>query len=1189
VTDRRPSMVRSGLVAALVLALVASTLVLGEPSRPATATIVRPIVTVQAFCTVPTVVDVAAGEAPRGLAAVGELLGLDDDVAGEQARQVDIVETEAGTFFVHLDGRQLRYAAIGTSGLPVLSPTGPDSSPRTYRVVQLDSSLVAAGRPLVTAGPDGAVALFSSATEPTAALSLTTESLTAPTGEVTIARLAEGPRQDGLRAAPGRVGYHAGVLWLTGDDGSLWSYDPAVAGSDAWSRLATGVQGNLLARGEGAVHVVVRDDDGAAVRSFGSAGSQPTVRRLDDPSIRVEAATFPASTTAAFLVRSADADGFGLLRPERAAAGDGPDVVWSVGPHTDDPVVGLTATSTAVATVIAAGAALRYDVLDDVADHAGSFTSDAAEQDCVGSPDRSDAATVVTPTGAGSLLHLHDPAGRFDCIVDGRDGIEDVDARCAPGGAWSLDKGAAPPTGFTVEITRALEEFLAEQAEQEGDASDDDLTDDEELGDDGGSALQDEFEDVGLGVVEVDEVDALGGGDEGDAGLAEVDAELAETCAEEEVVTVAPPTLDSAEAVGDAAISVAWRWDGGLCLPDRYVVSTCVVTSDGGDCTDRTDTEVVDRDGGSNRFVTEVRARPDRTYRVTVIASKRGVVSGPSSAVVVRTPPTVPAPPRDVRASLRDGAWTISWASCLDDGSCEQRPDGFVVVVEGCEGDSLSGRDSLGASQRSVTYDVRGSGFPGADLLGRRVVFRVAATAAGTTSERVSAGACTETTRPGRDATLGDAGISLALSGRTTSMTLQGPDRSAALTRLFGTASYDDVSARLVRSGAQTSSRSGALGGSVSFEVDRCQLRGWTVELTPRRGGSELTRHRSRISGVPAACGWAVTDETRPSVTVSRDGSTGFVASVRLPGLSEDVANDKVAGASASTTCRIALGSERTTELSGGSIDGDSIRFTGAAPAVFDVANGCTLRVRLQGTGQETIAPRSVALDLTPVRSAVLAAVAPRIDAAVFDAGFTRDFPDNRFQRNARVVLRFPGVDCGSSAWTVSLTPRRSGSEFAPCDGRARTVELREGDLDGAHGELRLRIRVGSDETESSRRVRACEPGDDRRPCRDVDECPHPWAPGVPTDDPTCTDPCPWDPSVPETDRSCFEPCPWDAGIPIGDPACVEPPGPCEWDPGLPADHPDCVEPVCEWDPALPPDDPACRPPDEGGDPDPDP
>src|SRR5690606_8011183 len=152
---------------------------------------------------------------------------------------------------------------------------------------------------------------------------------------------------------------------------------------------------------------------------------------------------------------------------------------------------------------------------------------------------------------------------------------------------------------------------------------------------------------------------------------------------------------------------------------------------------------------------------------------------------------------------------------------CTQRPDGYVVTVEGCDGDGLPPTSRrFDAATRGTRFSAAGDGFTGVDLLGRRIRFTVATAAGDRISEPVGAGPCIASVRPGRDASAETLGV--GLTGRSDRVTLGRIGRSEQLDRLLGTRSYDAVDARLRRGDRTASGGGDVLAGPVRFEVDRC-------------------------------------------------------------------------------------------------------------------------------------------------------------------------------------------------------------------------------------------------------------------------------------------------------------------------------------------------------------------------------
>jgi hypothetical protein len=1111
----------SAVVVALAVALVASLVVLGEPSRPATATIVRPIVTVPALCSAPTVVDVAARDATRSLTAVGQLLGIDDELVVGGARDLSIVDTDAGTFFVLARDGQLRVAALSPAGLPILNAEL--ETPQTYRAFTLDEELE--GRPpLVVNGSEGVFVVLGGADAPVRVLALSPTVL-ASSVEVQLASDPLAPQIADPDARPGAAVVRDGVLWLAGDDGRVVSFDPLAEGSERWTERADGALAPLLARGEGSVLAVFPSDApdaDAEVRAFRTDGD-PIVTPVRTPLREVTAVSYPDSSVPVFTVVTDD--GAGLLRP--GTADDGATVVAIPG-FGGDPL-GLVATDGVAALLTATTDGLRYRVVDGTGAEAGSFAATDAER-CVegGWPD---AATTTQPSSAGRLLHLHDPSGPRDCVVDDRDvdALAEVTARCAAGGEWAVDKGSAPARDFTVEIGRALDELEADALEERA-------TPEEFLTP--SAAIQEELSTSGIEVVESEVV-------------AEVDPEAADECAAEVVEAVAPPVLDLAEPVGSRAIRVEWTWSGGACLPGRYLVTQCLLAEQGSACAETTDTAVTGS-ATSARSVLELPARPDRTYRITVRAAKREVVSAPSGALLVRTPAITPDPPTGVSATLQGGTWTLAWSSCLAAGGCDQRPDGFVVTVEGCGGDGLGQLSRrFDATSRGTSFGADGDGFGGADLLGRTVQFRVATTSADRISEPVDAGGCTSSVRPGRDGSASAFGVSLTGRGRQVTMAPIAGGRG--LTELFGTAGYDDVSARLLRGGTATGARTGVLARAVTFDVDRCAGDGWTVELTPRSGGRDLPAHRAHLTGASVVCDPTVDGSVPITVVYTGGSSSGLDLRVTIPGLGQDAANGLIGGVTARATCAIAFGGSDTTTLSGGSTSGDDVTFRMDVPTILDLRRGCEVRpvVVFSGGGSASPAGRAVDLDRAArvIVDRVVGVAADRLDrartgryegsrAGILGLGGQLDVVTVRHDSS--------GVPCnrtfGSSTWRFEVLGTRLGG----CADGAHAILFEERDLDAA-GRSQLQIRASvaglGDATSTVTRT--------------VPVCQLPTGPAQPPCVPP-PDPCAFDPSIPEDDPACPAPCPWDPDLPTTDPACVEPFVPCPTDPGLPADDPAC-------------------------------
>jgi hypothetical protein len=1129
---------------ALAVALLASLVVLGQPSRPATATIVRPIVTVPALCSAPTVVDVAARDATRSLTAVGQLLGIDDELVVAAARDLSIVDTDAGTFFVLARDGELRVAALSPAGLPILNAEL--ETPQTYRAFALDAELE--GRtPLVVNGSEGVFVVLGGADAPVRVLALTPTVL-ASSVEVQLATDPLAPQIAAPVARPGAAVVRDGVLWLAGDDGRVVSFDPLAEGAERWTERADGALAPLLARGEGAVLALFPSDApdaDAEVRAFRTDGD-PIVTPVRTPLREVTAVSYPDSSVPAFTVVTAD--GAGLLRPDgRADTAEAGASVVPIPGFGGDPL-GLVATDGAAALLTATPDGLRYRVVDRAGAEVGSFAATDAER-CVegGWPD---AATTTQPSSAGRLLHLHDPSGPRDCVVDDRDpdALAEVTARCAAGGEWAVDKGSAPARDFTVEIGRALDELEAEAIEER--------TTPEELAP--SSAIQEELSTSGIEVVESEVV-------------AEVDPESADECAAEVVEAVAPPVLDLAEPVGSRAIRVEWTWSGGTCLPGRYVVTQCLLAEQGSACAETTDTEVAGS-ATSARSVVELPARPDRTYRITVRAAKGEVISVPSGALLVRMPAVTPDPPTGVSATLQGGTWTLTWSSCLAAGGCDQRPDGFVVTVEGCGGDGFGQvRRRFDATTRGTSFGADGADFGGADLLGRTVQFRVATTAGERVSEPVDAGGCASSVRPGRDGAASAFGVSL--TGRGRQVTLAPIAGGRALTELFGTAGYDDVSARLLRGSTSTGSRTGVLNAAVTFDVDRCAGDGWTVELTPRAGGRDLVAHRARLTGANVACDPTVDGSARIAVVYTGGSSSGLDLRVTIPGLGQDATNGLIGGVTARATCATAFGGSDTTTLSGGSASGDDVTFRMDVPAILDLRRGCEVQpvVAFSGGGSASPAGQAVDLDRAArvIVDRVVGVAADRLErartgryegarAGILGLGGRLDVVTVRHDGS--------GVPCnrtfGSSTWSFQVLGTRLGG----CADGAHAIVFEERDLDASgRGQLQVRASVlGTGDATST-------------VTRTVPVCQLPEGPAQPPCVPP-PDPCAFDPSIPEDDPRCPEPCPWDPDLPVTDPDCVEPVEPCPTDPALPAD-----DPACEPEPDPGPD------PGPGPDPDPDP
>lgn len=1106
------------VVVALVLSLVAAVVVLGEPSRPATATVVRPVVTVAALCSAPTVVDVAARDATRGLTAIGQLLGLPDELIGEAARDVRIVDTEAGAFFVLVRDGELRVAALSPAGLPIVNAEA--SPPQTYRVFGLGDL---EGRPsIVVGGPEGVFVVFGGTDVPAEVFALTPATL-ASSFEVSVARDAAGPELSDPVARAGTAVVHEGVLWMASDDGRVVTFDPLAEGEDRWLERADGLAAPMLSQGTARVHGIFESDSEGAnveVRSFRSEGD-PEVVAIDAPVREVTGVNYPESSRPVFAVTTAA--GPALVRPAGAAT----SVVTT--PEVGGRLLGLVATETATATLTSNGGNLTYHVFDRAGEQMGSFGGASTDR-CVVGP-WPDAGTVIEPGSAGSLLHLHDPGSPWDCVVDTRDAeaLAEVSDRCAPGGGWSVDKGSAPARDFTVEIGRALDELAADDHEADRDTE-------EDLGvPSAAEAIQEELSEAGLGVIE-----------------AEVDPEAADECAAEEVTSVAPPIIDLAEAVGSRAVRVEWSWSGGSCLPGRYLVTMCLLADQGTDCADTFEREV-DANPTSARSSLELPARPDRTYRVSVRAAKGSVVSAPSGALLVTTPPVTPDPPVGVSATLRDGTWQLAWSSCLSRGDCDQRPDGFIVTVEGCEGDSLGRiRQRFDVSQRGTSFGADGAGFGGADLLGRRVQFRVATTSRERMSEPVAAGGCTSSVRPGRDTSASNVGVSL--TGRAQRITLAPLSPNRQLTELFGLSRYDEISVRLIRGSFSSSSRTGVLRGPVTFDVDRCHIGGWTLELTPRWSGRDLPAHRSRLTDASVACDPTVDSSTRISTRLIDSSSSGLDLRVTIPGLSQDVDNGLVDRVSGRAICDRAFGGTDEHPLSGGSISGDDVAFRMPVPVILNLGGACSLAPVVSFAGGGSAAPEARRVDLDAADRVIIDAVLP---VAVSRLDRSRTAAYDRINGRPVVVVRHAedsGVPCnrdfGGTNWRFEVTVPGAlslpGLNPITCDSGAHRVHFQEDDLDGSgNGEIRVRARVND----------ALGTGRKRDTFRTIPVCQLPSGPQQP---PCVPEPCEWDPDLYEDDPNCFEPCQWRPGIPKGDPNCFEP---CEHDETIPADDPDCVPP----------------------------
>jgi hypothetical protein len=1103
------------LVVVLVVSLVAAIVVLGEPSRPATATVVRPVVTVPALCSAPTVIDVAARDATRGLTAVGQLLGLGDELVGEAGRDVRIVDTDAGAFFVLVQGDELRVAALGPAGLPIVNAEV--TPPQTFRAFALGDL---EGRPsLVVGGPEGVFVVFGGEGTPAEVFALTPATL-ASSFEVSVARDPDGPELADPLAQAGSAVVHEGVLWLAGDDGRVVTFDPLAEAGERWEERAEGLVVPLLAQGELRVHGVFAssaDEATVEVRSFRSEGA-PAVTPITTPVRAVTGVSYPESTRPAFAVTTDG--GAGLLRPddERTSVVDIPAV--------EGRLLGLVATDEAAALVTSRGGNLGYEVFDAVGTPVGTFASEG-EGRCVVGPWR-DAAAVIEPGSAGSLLHLHDPSSAWDCVVDTREpsALAELTERCAPDGAWSVDKGSAPARDFTVEIGRALDELAADDLER-------DTESDDTLANFAAEAIQEELSEAGIGVIET-----------------EVDPEAADECAAEQVTSVAPPVLDLAEPIGARAVRIEWSWSGGACLPGRYVVTMCRLTGQGSECVDAEEREVV-ANPTSARSSLELAARPDRTYRVTVRAGKGEILSAPSGALLVTTPAVTPDPPVDVSGSLEAGTWQLAWSSCLAGGDCDQRPDGFLVTVEGCDGDGLGQvRRRFDVAQRGTSFGADGAGFGDVDLLGRRVQFRVATTFQERVSEPVAAGGCTRSVRPGRDTDAANLGISL--TGRSQQITLAAISGSRQLSELFGTTAYDSVRARLLRGGSTFSADGNVLTGPVTFTVDRCATSGWTVELTPRSNGNDLTVHRSRLTDAVVTCNPSVDSNTTISTSyVDADKQDGVVLLVTIPGLGQDDLNGLVAGVTGTATCARAFSASETYALSGGSLSGDDVRFRiPTVPAVLDLQAACVISPVVSFRGGGSAAPAGRSLDLRQAGPLIAEEVLPIVVRRLASAR------TGRYQQRLETVVE---VRHGGSGVPCSLTPTSyngslwrfevsGGTTPHPdrCGGGAHNLDYYRRDLDGGVGRLRVEVAVGAASAVARLDLGVCR--------------------------------------LPEGDRRwpCGEPCPYNDAIGVNDPACPEP---CPYDPLIPADHPQCPEP-CPHDPSISADDPACRPgppPDGGG------
>jgi hypothetical protein len=1116
------------LAVVLVVALVAAVVVLGEPSRPATATVVRPVVTVPSLCSAPTVVDVAARDATRGLTAVGALLGLDDELIGEPARDLRIVDTEAGAFFVLVRDGELRVAALSPAGLPIVNTD--EEPPQTYRAFGLGQLT---GRPShVIGGPAGVFVLFGG-DDPAEVFALTPTTLAA-SSEVKVARDPDGPVIADPESRAGSAVVHEGVLWLAGDDGRVVTFDPLADGEDRWTERAEGLVAPLIAQGEDRVHGLFETTAESAsleVRSFASEGD-PTVTPVEASILDVTGVTYPSSIRPAFAVTTPA--GAALLRPADA------DTSVVTIPASGGELLGLAATEAAAALVTADDGHLAYEILDRTGASAGTFGGPGTAGRCVVGP-WPDAASVLEPLSEGTLLHLHDPSSPWDCVVDTRDAaaLAELTERCQPGGAWSVDKGSAPARDFTVEIGRALDEVEADEFERE------DVAEPEE-GTTTAEAIQEELSEAGLGVVET-----------------EVDPEAADECAVEEVTAVPAPVIDLAEPVGARAIRVEWSWNGGSCLPGGYLVTRCLLGDAGSECSDTTEHEVV-ANPTSGRSSLELPARPDRTYRVSVRAVKGTVVSDPSGALLVTTPAVTPDPPVAVSGTLQDGTWQLAWSSCLSGGDCDQRPDGFLVTVEGCGGEGLGQvRRRFDVTQRGTSFGADGAGFGDVDLLGRRVQFRVATTHGERVSEPVAAGGCTRSVRPGRDTAASN--VTVSLTGRAREVTLAPIARSRQLSELFGRTDYDSVRARLVRGAATFSGSGDVLSAPVTFGVEVCTGAGWTVELTPRKGGEDLTRHRTRLTDAVVACNPSIVGDTRFSTRVAGASSSGIDVRVAIEGLRQDTRNGVVSGVSATAACARAFGGTDELRLSGGAVSSetpsDEVAFTMPVPVILALREGCTIApvVAFQGGGSAALAPRTI--DLGPAGDVIVQAVLPvvvrRLDAAR-TAAYEQRSGIAGVGREDVVAVRHgnSGVPCSTSPdgsrWEFTV----SGPRHADCGRDVHEVAFGESDLDDAgRGQITVEVRLGGLKGLGSQKASASQT---------LDVCGMPS--GDPPDSSPCApdpEPCPYDPSIPEDDPACFEPCSHDPDLPADDPACQ----PCPTDPSLPA-----TDPACTTEPDPPPD-----------------
>lgn len=1073
------------LAVVAVLAVIATILVFGEPNQPATATVVRPIVTVHALCTQPTIIDVAAGEPTRGLSAIDTLLGIDEPLISEAARDVSIVDTDVGTFFVLIRDAELRYALLRPTGLPVLTALG-DDDPQTFRVLELPPGLEAHEH-LVIGGEDEVFVVFAGADESMAAIRLNLATFTAEGMELNVGQAPAGVELADPAARSGSAVVHARRLWVVTNDGVPWIYDPERDPGQGWMPLDDPdlgpISGSVLVSDDDLIYGLFARDQGVELRGFTAPGSEPVPVALSDPRITAVAASFPGSRHPGWLVRGDD-QRTGLL----TVTDGGGSLMWiDDADNALQTAVGVVLHEQAAAILTEVDGHLVYHVIDGAGGLAGTFKRDPDDEDCTRPGAWFDAAAIAGPMSAGPLLHLHDPSGQFDCIIDTRDGLDDLASDCAPAGRWALDKGAAPESDFIIEIERAVAEFRDDEPSSveplDGDGADDGEPE----------RLEDELADVGLGIQEVDE-------------------DLSDVCDDELVTEVVAPRLDGL-AMGESAIRVDWSWSGGRCLPDRYLIEMCVIGAVNTRCEHHRTVEVHDRDGASNRLSHVVTAQPGRTYQVSVIAVKKGVTSAPSGVLSVTTPPAAPDAPSNVVAALADGVWTVSWTSCLDDLTCLQRPEAFVVTVEGCDGEALPRQmQTVEETQRSITYDFSGPSSADANLVGRNVAFTVASMAAGNSSEAVVAGPCTGSVRSGVSVTASNSPVGLALSGHTTTMTLELAG-GRGLAQLFGTGSYDEISARLIHGGSSTRPRPITPGVSTSFPVDRCEEGDWTVELTPKRDGNPLSTHAARITKVRAACDWAVTESARAQVRVIGGHPEAITAEVTIPRLSADVEYGLVAHVNAEVACRWWSGGTSTPAVSVGDIKGDRVLFTIETPAVFDLEDACSLRPRIHGTNGEQITLPSRPLDLRPASGGVVGRLGPDVVTAL-KAAITARYGQRGDRPVVALTVDRGGLGCqidheaGSSRWTLELAGGRDPS----CHRDVHRMHFDERDLRSGHALLLFRLSLHGGETFSvTESIPICElpAGPTVQPCL--------WQ--SPPQQPAHR--CASDPSLPADHRNC--------------------------------------------------------------------